>query len=86
LRILNYSADEVSAGNVERWEVGKRDGWEETENQRTEKYDGTWDTKFARHCGGTRRRGKDNRRGYLYAHFLTLFFERLEEMSQDTAN
>ena len=54
----NFCGAKVSPGNVQRWEVGKRDGHEETENRRSEKYEGSWEAKCTRHVGcGRKRRG-----------------------------
>ena len=64
----------MTPDKVKDWEEGKRDGYEDTDNHRTEKYGYSWD---ATHSGGRKRREQrviigDIYSGSLYAQFLTL--------------
>ena len=58
----------MSSGNVQRWEVGKRDGYEEIENQSADDEDDSWDAESAGHCCG--RKGRGGRIGWRAFGFL----------------
>ena len=63
LNTANFCGANVSSGNVQHWEVGKRDGHEEIEKQGKEKYEleDSWEEKCTRHYGRKRRGAKKPR-------------------------